>query len=364
MAGGLGLEHELTGDRNSNEIDLDAIVISAPRSVRTEQLVLPGPRKHELVVRIELCGLCTPEQRVYRGAKPTYPYWGGHEVCGILEYVPPGTDQRMIAGSRVVVGLMRRCGQCRACDRGLDNHCAYLEATVSDGLPAGPRGLSRRLAVPVYKAFPVPAWLPPEKAVLAEPIACVLHSILQGAPQPGDVVLVVGAGMMGLLHTVLLSIRGCRVIVVDRDATTHDAAIRAGASIFGPLKVLSDRDQLQSLTDGWGPDLVFCTRFGSWAVEAAVRVVGRGGRIVLYQSIPGGGTVALDPNDLHYREVRLIGTIAQKAGDLAGAVEVLSAHPTQFDCLRVDIIPASRPIEAFERALRPEVNRVAVDFRE
>ncbi|MBV8190006.1 MAG: alcohol dehydrogenase catalytic domain-containing protein [Alphaproteobacteria bacterium] len=346
-----------------DQIAVDAIVVSGPRAVRTERLFIPGPNADQLIVKVELCGLCTPEQRVYRGNRATYPYWGGHELCGVLEHVPPALDRTLRVNARVAVGLMRRCGQCAACRAGLDNHCAYLHPEPRDLLPIGPRGLSDRLVVAPSMVFPVPDTLPAEKVALAEPVACSLHSVRQAAPRKGETALVIGGGTMGLIHIVLLTLRDCRVFVVDDDAATASACEAAGASFLGPFAVLDELGPLASLTQGWGHDVVVCTRFGARAIEAASRVAARGGRIVLYQSIDGADEVRLSANLLHYRELQLIGTIAQTSADITAAIELLAAHADRFDCLSVETIPVTQPQKAFECAIQPQVNRVMLDFR-
>src|SRR5262249_5841344 len=107
----------------------------------------------------------------------------------------------------------------------------------------------------------------------------------------------------------------------------------------------------------------FCTRFGTRAIRTGLAVAARGGRVVLYQSIPDDDELSLNANVVHYREIEVIGTIAQSAADVAAAVETLADYHLRFQVLRTEIMPASRPHDAFERALHPHVNRVLIDLR-
>jgi L-iditol 2-dehydrogenase len=112
-----------------------------------------------------------------------------------------------------------------------------------------------------------------------------------------------------------------------------------------------------------GFDLVVCTRYGARAIALALAAAARGGRVVLYQSIPEHDEVRFSANFLHYREIEIIGTIAQSAADVSAAIVLISQHPSLLDVLCTEIIPASRSNEAFEASLRPQMNRVLLDFR-
>lgn len=142
-------------------MEVRGLVITCPRKVEEWTLSVPLAVSSEVGVRIELCGLCTPEQRVYRGAKPTYPYWGGHELSGTIVSLPDDVPDGLRVGDRVAVLLMRRCGQCRACRLGLDNHCAYLNPKARGGVPQGPGDWPILWAYPPIRFFPyLPFWLP------------------------------------------------------------------------------------------------------------------------------------------------------------------------------------------------------------
>jgi L-iditol 2-dehydrogenase len=82
----------------------------------------------------------------------------------------------------------------------------------------------------------------------------------------------------------------------------------------------------------------------------------------LYQSIPDGDEVRVGANLLHYRELSLVGTIAQTARNVEAAIALLAERPDLLGALRTAIVPASRATEAFEMSLDPRVNRVLVDF--
>jgi L-iditol 2-dehydrogenase len=168
---------------------------------------------------------------------------------------------------------------------------------------------------------------------------------------------------MGLLHTAILSRRGCRVVVFDNDPETYSAALAAGASCCERPSALGNPVAVRSWTDNWGFDLLVCTRFGGHGVSLALGAAARGAHLVLYQSIEGNDRVEFSANWIHYHEIEIIGTIAQTASDVYEAVGLMAEDHTIVDMLRTKVVPIANFQEAFEMSLNPQVNRVAIDFR-
>lgn len=343
-------------------VEVRALVITAPHNVAEQRVQLPGAAASDVVVRVAYCGLCTPEQRVFRGAKPTYPYWGGHELSGVIERAGDA-GAGLKAGDKVAVLLMQRCGHCHACRRGLDNHCAYLHPQVPADGPPGPGGLSDLISVPAYKVFRVAPATTLRTGALVEPVACVVRSLSRLRCRRGERAAVIGAGSMGLIHAALLVERGCEVWLFEDDADTYPAALKAGAATCLGLAALAEPATVRTLTDGWGFDVIACTRFGARGLELALRVAARGGRVVAYQSLTRDVVAQVDLNYLHYREIELIGSVAQSAMDVRTAVDLLDRSPQLLDPLSIEVISAREPVRAFETALLPQVNRVLVDLQ-
>ena len=348
-------------------LDTKAIIMTEPGRADLRDISVPVAASETVLLRVELCGVCTPEQRVFRGASQTYPYWGGHELSAVVEEdKTPNVLRPLEPGTRVALGLMPRCGHCDVCRRGLDNHCAYVNRAV---LPVksedfrGPGGFTTRIAVERYKVFVYPDDVPTETVALTEPVACCLRSIKAGDVRPGATVAVFGAGTMGRIHAALLKNIGCRVLVFDNDEAARDAVAAHGADHVGEMAGGYVAEVVSDLTKGEGVAAAFCTRGGSQAVDSAIEVSRRGGSVVLYQSLPRDKTLSVDLNYLHYQEIKLIGTIAQSANDLAEARDLLSANPAFYEKLALRTVDAQQPETALNAALEPGINRALVDFR-
>jgi L-iditol 2-dehydrogenase len=164
---------------------------------------------------------------------------------------------------------------------------------------------------------------------------------------------------MGLIHTALLNLMGCRVVVCGE---YKEQALSAGADVVLPFTINKLEERIRDITGRHGADAVFCTREGGDGIKLAVRVVGRGGRVVLFQSIRGSDIASLNMNDLHYREIEVVGTISQTISDFHRAVDLVSSHIGLYSFLETRVISATQGSIAFEMALEPSVNRVFVSF--
>ena len=336
---------------------VDGIIIRAAREVTLNKLDLPDPTSSEVIVRVTSCGLCTWEQRVYRGERPNYPFWGGHEVCGVVERVGPEARCGVQEGDSVAVALMRRCGTCRCCRTGFDNHCAYLHPNRNDGLPQGPRGLSTHIVAAPAQLIPIDAHLGGRGALL-EPLACTLRSIRRSRVKPGQLAVVIGTGTLGLMHAAALTTMGVQVLACDPNKPATAQLARARVHLL-----LGDTQEIvAAVGQHGGADCVFFIRGGPEWINAAVDMCARGGTVVLFQSIPHSDLTTLKMNDLHQREISLVGTVSQRLEDFVQATELATVNPHLWDPIEIVTISHCEPHAAFEKSLDPAINRVLVTF--
>ena len=338
-------------------------ILTGVKQIEFGEMPIPEPGPTQALVKVRACALCTWEQRVYAGVERSfYPLLGGHEVAGELVKAGEQVLTKAKPGDRVVAAMLTRCGQCVSCRRGLDNICDNAWANRPTGAPAGPGGLSEYVLIEDYQLYPVGnSDVPFEELCLAEPLACVLRSMKKARVEPADSVVIVGAGIMGLLHLTLVQRLGARVIVSEPNPARAAKARSLGAMVTIDPTSEDFVKRTKELTSGRGPDVVFCTVGVLAAVEQAVSVVAKGGRVMMYASVhPRGSMITVDPNLFHGKEITLTGTMSQDHEDFLQAVSLLSNRIVDLKPLVSAVYPFSQLKEALETAINSGTYRVIV----
>lgn len=336
-------------------------VIEGPEKLAIAEMPIPKPASNQVLVKVHSCAICTWEQRMYTGAEPMYPLAGGHEVSGTVVEV----GERVFGlepGDHVTVAGLNRCGQCESCRRGYDNICENMyKMRGTDGIP-GPAGLGEYVVRLGEDCFKVSKDIPLEFAALSEPLACVLRSVKRAAIQPGERVVIVGAGLMGMLHLILAKGRGARVIVSEPNEFRQNKARELGADhVFDPMKV-DYVEEVKAYAEGGGANVTFVCVAHQSTVEPAVVASANNGRVLLYSSFhPKEIKIEVDPNIFHKKEVVLTGTMSQTRQDFYEASQLISAGEIDLAPLISSRYGLDDLEEAFKSALSIDTYRVIVN---
>jgi threonine dehydrogenase-like Zn-dependent dehydrogenase len=301
---------------------------------------------------------------VYSGIDATsYPLVGGHEFAGDVVAVGPGVAEQLQPGDQVAVAGLRRCGECWACRRGYDNICDNQHHAVKrePGTPWGPGGFGQYVMVDGYQVYRFPRRVSALEAALAEPLACVLHDVKRFAPRRGDTAVIVGAGIMGLLHLAVLRASGAVIVVSEPDATRRAKALEMGAHAAIDPSAENYVDAVRRLTDGRGASVTYMAIGVPAAIEQAVQAAAKRGVVSVYASVhPKGQTIQVDPNLFHHKEVVLSGSLAQDHEDFLDAVWSVAHATVDLQQLLSGTFPLEDLDQAFAAASRPDTYRVFV----
>lgn len=352
---------------------------SAPLRLADRPGYPPPSREGWARVRPRLSGICGSDLATVTGRSSFYfsplvslPFTPGHEVVGdLLDDVPTGADEAsgsaMRAGTRVVLAPVLGCAArglepCAGCASGERSRCDRVTlGHVSPGLQTGfcadtGGGWSTEMLAHRSQLFAVPEGLPDERAVLAEPLACAVRSARRAAVQPGERVLVLGAGAVGLLTLVALRalVPGIEMTVVAKHPRQRERALALGAAaVLAPSDLLGGvrrTSQAIRLSPERGDDYLLggvdvaleCTGGG---LGHALRVTRAGGRVVL----SGLPTTTPDLTPLWFREITLIGAYAASPEDMTTALAL--AETATLDGLVGAAYPLDRWRDALDHAL-------------
>jgi L-iditol 2-dehydrogenase len=272
-----------------------SVVWDGTDGVEVESREAPAPGPGELKVRVEASGLCGTDLHIASGeyplARPGVTL--GHEFSGTVVEVGEGIDT-FAEGDRIVVDPNIPCRVCRYCHEGRPHLCENPEAI---GVSRN-GGLSEFALLPASQAFRVPDGLPAEAAALTEPLACALHAVDLGGLRPGERALVLGAGPIGILCSMLLVAAGASEVLVSEPNPDRRGRIRRlGAEPLDP----------ESVSEAMAERVFECVGRPE-TMEAAVEAARPGGTVMWVGVAPPDAEVPVKPYDVFSRELTIRGS--------------------------------------------------------
>lgn len=341
------------------------LVFTGERQIELREYPIPEVSDNKVLVKVDACAICTWEQRVYTGVKKVeYPFIGGHEMVGKIIKMGKNVDRRQWSeGDFVAVGVTLPCKNCYQCKSGNEQNCEHFDhSKQQEGLPEkGMGGMSSHLLVSPDNLFHI-SNVSPEEATITEPLSCVLHSVETAQIEFGDVVVVIGCGIMGLLHTLLSIRRGACVIVSDTNEERTKLALELGASYaVNPAKENLE-EKVKEITGGIKAQVVFDTTPISAVAEDAVKSVANNGRLVLYSSFYPDTPISISPDWLHKSAAKLLGTANSNTVDFTKATRLLSQGIIDVKPFVSEVYELEEYKQAFESAVKGDKFRVVIKF--
>jgi 2-desacetyl-2-hydroxyethyl bacteriochlorophyllide A dehydrogenase len=250
----------------------------------------------------------------------------GHEMVGTIVERGAGLDTNHAVGERVFVAPNVGCGSCPQCERGQNNLCANYDAigiTLNGAFAEYMRVPSAYLEQ--GNLIPFDKVLDGATVALAEPFACVLHGQQALHIRHEDVVLILGAGPIGIMHVLAARVAGARrILVSEQSAERLRMAESAGAD-----RLINFRDEklenvVQEETQGRGADVIIVAAGVRQAMEETPKLAAIGGRINLFAGLPSNDSgVTLDASLIHYKELIVTGTTACSTEDCRRSMEMI-----------------------------------------
>ena len=292
---------------------MKAVVLEAPGRFACIDRAVPVAGPGEALVRIVRAGICASDLATIRGDNPiaVYPLTLGHESIGVVESAPAGAG--IAAGDWVTVYPSIGCGACRACRDG--PHQPRPSFTVLGISREG--GLSsERVAVGAGQLLPMPPALHGEAGALVEPSAVAVHVNRRGATRAGERVLIVGAGVIGILTAQVARAYGAaEMVLLDRLASRRAVLEQLG---FDEFLVANGAP-----VDAGPVDLVYDTVCSEATVALGAAALVPGGRLVLVAVPHGSAPLGIPFATVYRRELALIASRNYVPDDFREAIRLL-----------------------------------------
>jgi len=317
---------------------------AAHQPLSIDEVPTPEPASDEVRVRVRASGICGTELHFTDGlyAPVDPPKTLGHEVAGEVDAVGDAVTG-VALGDRVVVNYLLFCARCRWCRKGQQHRCVNprgLFAFVTDG------GFAEQVVVPATCVVALPDGIDfAEAAPLCCAGATAVHALGIARVEAGEIVVVVGAGGVGLALVQVAVDRGARVVAVSRSPEKLEAARSVGAE----AAVTPDgaADAVSALGGG---DVVVETAGTAESLPVSLGLLGRGGRLVLvgYSDAP----LEVQPLTLVVDEKSVLTSVGSTPADLAHAVDLAARGRLRVP---VDAVGLGEVNDALARLRRGEV---------
>jgi threonine dehydrogenase-like Zn-dependent dehydrogenase len=301
---------------------MKALVYVAPERMEIQDIPDASPREGEVLLRISAAGVCGSDIHGFLGhsARRKPGLVMGHEtVATILDMHPSVSGWRK--GQRVCFNPLLSCRSCRACLSGRQNLCPHWTLYGMDRLHGT---YAERLAVPARQLFALSDGLSDEEAILAEPMAVVLHAFRIALVETPQAMAIVGGGAIGSLSLVLAKLRGIpKLAVIDVNDERLAAAKRLGAD----LTVNAAREDAPAVMQSWsggGADAVVEAVGTEATRRSAVAVAAKGARLLMLGLAENESP--LPWIDMIRNEQALFACFAYAARDFEDSVKLLESR--------------------------------------
>jgi L-iditol 2-dehydrogenase len=343
---------------------MHAAVYRGAGEVAVEEIPTPDIGPGEVLIRVEACGVChTDLKKVEYNLLPP-PRIYGHETAGVVAKTGAGVSKYR-PGDRVIVFHHIPCGDCFYCAHKLYAQCpGYKKVGVTAGFEPAGGGFAQYVRVMdwiVERGMEkIPEGISFEEASFVEPLNTCLKAVNQCDPRPGDTVLVIGQGPIGLMFTMLMAQRGARVVASDTIDLRLALSVRCGAETALNPQQSDVAEMLKSVTDGRGADIVVVAVSAKGIVEEAVRCSRPGARIMLFAQTSDKERIELSGASICVGERALMGSYSASVDIQREGADLIFQRRVPIHLLISHRFPLDRIKDAFHLALHPTVESLKV----
>jgi 2-desacetyl-2-hydroxyethyl bacteriochlorophyllide A dehydrogenase len=286
---------------------MKAVRLESVHHLHLRDIEKPAPGPDDLLVKVEAAGVCGSDRHFLRGEFPcSPPVTLGHEFCGIIESVGSAVSG-FSPGMRVTGDPNIACGRCAHCYAGRVNLCANLQAigVHRDG------GFAEYVLVPQKQAHPLDLEMKATHGAFCEPLSCCIHGVDLAEIRPGASVIVLGGGVIGLLTVQLARLAGAGAVVLSTrqgSRRTLAEAIGATASVDPSNDDVLARVAGPSGVLPGGADVVIECAGVPDTMRQMTQLARRGGTVVVLGVMPQHALAPIEPFDIFFRELRILGS--------------------------------------------------------
>ncbi len=335
-----------------------AAVYTGQSAIAVQSIPVPQIGPGEILARVEACGICHTDLKKIEYNLLAPPRVYGHETAGVVVATGEGVAG-FAPGDRIIVFHHIPCGECFYCRHKLYAQCpAYKKVGVTAGFEPAGGGFSQYVRIMDWivrrGVEKVPDGVSFERASFVEPLNTCLKGVVQLDPKPGDVVVILGQGPIGLLFTMLVNRIGSAMLATDTMPFRRELALR-----FGAAAALDPRDpevqaRILEMTRGRGADAVIVAASAPGIVEQAVRCSRPGSKILLFAQTSHQERIEISGADICMGERMLFGCYSASVDLQKQAAELVFSGALPVEDLVTHRFPLDEIRSGIDLALHPE----------
>jgi L-iditol 2-dehydrogenase len=353
-----GFEREVVPDV------MRAAVYRGAGSVAVEELPTPVIGSGEILIRVEACGICNTDLKKIEHDLLPPPRIFGHETAGVVVAAGSGVSKFQV-GDRVAAFHHIPCLGCFYCDRKLYAQCpGYKKVGITAGFEPAGGGFAQYVRVMDWiverGVERIPDGVSFERASLLEPFNTCHKAVAQCDPQPGETVLILGQGPIGLMFTMLVQRTGARVVATDTIEPRLELARRCGAGFAWDPRSTDIPAQVRRLSEGRGADLVIVAASAPGIVDQAITASRPGSRILLFAQTSAAERFEACGADICVAERTLFGCYSASVDLQKDSAELVFGSELPLDELISHRLPLVRIRKGIELALHPGPNSLKI----
>lgn len=330
---------------------MKAAVLEKVRELRLKDVPVPKPKDNEVLIKVEVCGICGTDIKLYKGDyTANFPVILGHEFSG--EIVEVGKETRDLrVGDRIVVDPNEPCGKCHWCKSGRPTFCENMPAygVLSNG------AFAEYIVVGEKGTYKIPDALDYEVASFCEPVSCAIHCIDRAIVKLGETVTVIGGGAMGQILLQLAKNAGAsKLIMITRSQWKLDMAKNFGATHLIRAQKEDAAECIKDITNGLGSDVVIEAIGSPKTVEQAFGLAKKLGRVVIFGLTPEKEKASFIPFDLLSKELSILGAWVNPY-TFSRAIDILASHQINLNPIISKKLSLDEIMEGFKSMMeKPE----------
>lgn len=337
---------------------MKAQVLRGVNQLSYEEVPLPEVAADEVLVQVKVVGLCQSDIKKIRYPLYDPPRIFGHETTGMVADVGAEVKEWQV-GQRVVVLHHIPCMHCDYCFNENFSMCeVYKTITTTAGFIPSGGGFAEYVKVPGHIVrhgglIEIPDSVTFEQASFVEPTNCCLKAVKKASIEPGQTVLVTGAGPIGLMFVMLVNYVGARAIATDLLPSRIQQALNVGAAAAFDARDPNLPQKIQDLTHGMGVDVSLLAVPSDQAFFQALDCTRKGGKILFFAEFPDQVEIPINPNVLYRREIDLMGSYSSSYRLQKLSADIIFNQRIDVDALVSDRYPLSALAAAVEQAVSP-----------